>query len=246
MRLTERIHLVASGRHGFGLTHPSDCHVYVIDGGSEVALIDAGAGVETATLLRRLADVPVKRDRLRRLFVTHAHADHAGGSAALHDMLGVEVMASPEVAAILRVGDEAAASVNVGKAQGTYPPDYRYRATPVDGELRDGDRIEVGDLVVEAVATPGHSAGHLCYLVHDASRTDLFTGDALLFGGQIILQDTWDCDLRAQIQSLRRLADHRHDGLFPGHLMFSVSDGQRHLRAALDAVERGSIPPTFR
>ena len=51
--LTDRIAIVASGGNGFGLTHRSDCHVYLIDGGSEAALIDAlaerriaGAGLD--------------------------------------------------------------------------------------------------------------------------------------------------------------------------------------------------------
>ncbi len=242
MQLTDRVHLVGSGRHGFGLTHPSDCHVYVIDGGSEIALIDAGAGVDIQPLMRRLEATHLDLDRVRTLFITHAHADHAGGSAKLRSALNVAVATSTEVAQILRVGDETAASVDIGRAQGTYEPGYHLEATAVGTELGDGDRIQVGELVVEVVATPGHSVGHLSYLVHDTARTDLFTGDTLLFGGQIILQNTWDCDLRAHIDSLRKLAEHRYEGLFPGHLTFSVTDGERHLRLALDALDRGSIP----
>jgi hydroxyacylglutathione hydrolase len=245
VQLTERVHIVASGMHGFGLTHRSDCHVYLVDGGSEAALIDAGAGVDQGPLLARLAGTPVARDRVRRLFVTHAHADHAGGAAGLRESLGLAVSASPEVAAILRAGDERGASVDVGKAQGTYAPGYAYRATPVDEELGDGARVRVGDVEVEVVATPGHSTGHLCFLLHDGARSDLFTGDTLFFGGEIVLQSTWDCDLRAHLDSLRRLGEHRFEGLFPGHLTFSVTEGERHLRVALDAIDRGGIPPTL-
>jgi glyoxylase-like metal-dependent hydrolase (beta-lactamase superfamily II) len=245
MRLTERIHLIGSGRHGFGLTHPSDCHVYLIDGGTEAAIIDAGAGLGRDAILARIDRSGIRRDRVRNLFLTHAHADHAGGAAGLRATLGLTVHASPEVAAILRAGDEAAASVTVGKAQGSYAPDYAYDATTVGGELRDGQRVAIGDLVVEAVATPGHAIGHTAYLVHAADRTDLFTGDTLLFGGVIILQDTWDCDVRMHVASLRRLATHPHDGFFPGHLAFSVTEGDRHVRAAIAALDRGALPPNL-
>lgn len=245
MQLTERIHLVGSGRHGFGLTHPSDCHVYLVDGGTEAALIDAGAGLGHEAVLARIDRTGVDRDRVRSLFVTHAHADHAGGAAGLRAALRLAVHASPEVAAILRAGDEAAASVTVGKAQGSYAPDYVYQATPVDDELRDGQRIAVGDLEVEVVATPGHATGHTAYLVHGRDRTDLFTGDTLLFGGVIILQDTWDCDVRAHAASLRRLASHPHEGFFPGHLTFSVTEGDRHVKAAVAALDRGALPPNL-
>lgn len=243
MQLTERIHLVGSGRHGFDLTHASDCHVYAIDGGDEIALIDAGSGIDVLAIVDRLARAGLDRDRVRRLFVTHAHADHAGGSAGLHRVLDVGVAASPEVAAIIRAGDELAASVDVGRAQGSYPSGYRYEAAPVDAELRDGDRVAVGALTVGVIATPGHAVGHLSFLVHDGHEADLFTGDTLLAGGRIILQNTWDCDLRLHVAALRRLGEHRFRGLFPGHLSFSAVDGERHLRVALDALDRGAIPP---
>lgn len=245
MQVTERIHLVGSGQHGFGLTHPSDCHVWLIDGGAEAALIDAGAGVDTAAVLERIDRTGVRRDRIRRLFVTHAHGDHAGGSAGLREALGLEVCVSPEVGAILRAGDERAASVHIGRAQGTYSADYVYRAVDRVVEVTDRERVRVGDVEVEVVATPGHATGHTAYLVHDRARSDLFTGDTLLFGGVIILQDTWDCDLGPHLASLRRLGEHPHDGLFPGHLAFSLTDGSRHIRAALAVMDRGGIPPTL-
>jgi hydroxyacylglutathione hydrolase len=48
MRLTDRVGLVGWGANGFDLTHPLDCHVYLLHGGSELALIDAGAGLDVA------------------------------------------------------------------------------------------------------------------------------------------------------------------------------------------------------
>lgn len=245
MQLTDRIHLIGSGRHGFGLTHPSDCHVYLVDGGTEAAIIDAGAGLGRDAVLARLDGSGISRERVRHLFLTHAHADHAGGAAGLRAALRLTVHASPEVATIVRAGDEAAASVSVGKAQGSYAPDYVYEATAVESELRDSQRVTVGDLEVEVVATPGHATGHTAYLVHGNGRTDLFTGDTLLFGGVIVLQDTWDCDVRTHVASLRRLATHPHDGFFPGHLTFSVTEGDRHARAAVAALDRGALPPNL-
>jgi len=117
VKLTDRLHLIGSGANGFGLSHRSDCHVYLLDGNSEAAIIDAGAGVDMDLLMERLATSGVHRDRIRHLFVTHAHADHAGGAAALRESLGVAVSSSAEVATILEAGDERGASVDIGKAQ---------------------------------------------------------------------------------------------------------------------------------
>lgn len=245
MQLTERIHIVGSGRYGFGLTHPSDSHIYLVDGGAEIALIDAGCGTANDAVLERIVRTGLSPDRIRALFITHAHADHAGGAAKLRAGLGLALMTSPEVAQILRAGDAAAASVDVGKAQGTYEPDFGYEAAPVDRELGDGERVRVGDVEVEVITTPGHSSGHLAFLVHDGGRADLFTGDTLFFGGRIALQNIWDCDLTSHLRSLERLGTHRFDGLFPGHLTFTVSEGERHLQVALDAIARGGIPPVL-
>ncbi len=52
--------------------------------------------------------------------------------------------------------------------------------------LGDGQRIELGNTTVQALATPGHAAAHHAYLVTDRSRGDepwfVLTGDALLVG----------------------------------------------------------------
>ncbi len=245
MQLTRRIHLVGSGVWGFGLSHASDCHVYLVDGGTEAALIDTGAGVDDAAILALIDASGISRERIRHAFVSHAHADHAGGAAGLREALGLTVHAAPEVAEILETGDEAKASVPVGRAQGTYTPDYVYRAVDRVERTRDGSRVRIGSLEIETVATPGHAAGHNAYLLHREGGADLFTGDTLLFGGMIILQSSWDCDLHAHLDSLRRLATHAHDGFFPGHLTFSVTDGARHVRAAVEAIERGGIPRTL-
>ena len=44
------VHLVGSGQSGFSLTDPLDCHVYLLDGGSELALIDTGVGRDTPAI----------------------------------------------------------------------------------------------------------------------------------------------------------------------------------------------------
>jgi hypothetical protein len=47
MKLTGDVHLIAGGDYGFNLTHRLDCHVYAINCGDEIVLIDAGFGPGT-------------------------------------------------------------------------------------------------------------------------------------------------------------------------------------------------------
>jgi glyoxylase-like metal-dependent hydrolase (beta-lactamase superfamily II) len=45
-------------------------------------------------------------------------------------------------------------------------------------ELKDGDLLEVGTLVIKVIHTPGHSPGSVCFYV----QGNLFTGDTLFVG----------------------------------------------------------------
>lgn len=73
------------------------------------------------------------------------------------------------------------------------------------------DRLLVdGDVVgmLRAVATPGHSPDHLCYLAGRA----LFTGDHIMGGSSVMVED-----LSAYLASLRRLQELDLEVLYPGH-----------------------------
>src|SRR5690349_9576805 len=81
MRLHPRVYLVGSGE--MGLSDSWDCHIYVVDGGSELAMIDAGGGRPASyEMIRRnmLAD-GIDPQRIRHIILTHWHTDHARGAA---------------------------------------------------------------------------------------------------------------------------------------------------------------------
>jgi glyoxylase-like metal-dependent hydrolase (beta-lactamase superfamily II) len=82
---------------------------------------------------------------------THIHADHITGAGKLRQQTGCQVLV-PQNAA----------------------------ARSADLNLADGDILSLGTVRIEAIATPGHTSGHLAYLVNG---THLLTGDALLIRG---------------------------------------------------------------
>jgi hydroxyacylglutathione hydrolase len=244
MQLAERIHLVGSGALGFDLTDPFDCHVYLLDGGSEVALIDVGAGMGAAAIVENVRRAGIDPGRVAHVLCTHAHGDHSGGAARMRGLLpDASVAIARELADYVRTGDETGTSIEVAKAAGIYPGDYRLEPCPVERELEEGDRVEVGDLVLECIATPGHAAGHLSFLLEHGGRRSLFVGDAVFHGGTILLQSIHDCSLEDTIATLRKLRGLAIDALFPGHLAFSLRDGQRHIERANTALDRLLIPP---
>jgi glyoxylase-like metal-dependent hydrolase (beta-lactamase superfamily II)/rhodanese-related sulfurtransferase len=89
--------------------------------------------------------------------------------------------------------------------------------------IKDGDVVSVGDLEVTAIATPGHTATHLAYLVEvGGSDGALFSGGSLLFGSvgrTDLMGDGRTVELtRAQLFSARRLGTlPGGTSLFPTH-----------------------------
>lgn len=246
MKLTDQIYLVGSGSQGFSMTDDYDCHVYLIDGGAELAIVDAGAGMGTPQIVENIRNHGFEPDRVRHLLLTHAHGDHAGGAAKMRTALDKpRVYMHADCAPFLRNGDEKAISLADAKRVGFYPKDYYFEPCEVDVELREGQNVTVGDLQLQLIETPGHSRGHSSYLIKHDDRTILFGGDLVFFGGKILLQSTWDCDLQAHLHSLVKLRNAHIDVLLPGHLTPSLKNGQRHIDAAVKFVDGLLIPPNF-
>lgn len=82
---------------------------------------------------------------------THIHADHITGSGKLRELTGCQT--------IVPMGADAVCA---------------------DRKIQHGEVLEIGLVVIEAIATPGHTDTHMAYLVN---KTHLLTGDSLLIRG---------------------------------------------------------------
>ena len=241
MRLTEEVCLVGSG--AVGLSNQYDCHVYLIDGGSALALVDAGCGIEVPQILQNVKAEGFDPAAITHILLTHAHADHAGGCAALKaELEGVEVCLSREEAAFLSEGNEDEIGLTTARPLGFYPANYRLAPCPVDVALSDNEQIAVGDLKLTALATPGHSRGSMCYLFEGKRRIHLFSGDVVHFRGLISLLNCVGSSLSAYRQHIGKLAGLNVDALLPGHLLFAVNRGQQHIDQAIDAFRGLGVP----
>jgi glyoxylase-like metal-dependent hydrolase (beta-lactamase superfamily II) len=101
--------LVGGGNAGFNLSAPLDCHVYLLDGGDDLVLVDSGSGIEGTVdaILANIERDGVEPARFSRLLLTHYHADHAGAAAEFAARLGLAVQGSAITAAALATGDVA-------------------------------------------------------------------------------------------------------------------------------------------
>ncbi len=139
---------------------------------------------------------------LERVLLTHTHHDHVAG-------LGPLLRGRPDLPVHLHADDLwRIEMLTAGHA----------RVEPV----ADGETVNVGGLVVEALHTPGHSAGHACWLVREDPARGV-DRPFLLGGDMLFVRDCGRTDLEtgddaAMFASLQRLKTLRPETvLLPGH-----------------------------
>ena len=246
MRILDHVYVVGSGKMGFDWTHPSDCNVYLIDGGDACALIDTGTGESVDEIVANTKASGFSPAKVKYLFLTHIHADHAGGAAGLWSATGAEVVVHGGAAAILEEGDETKIDLDRARDAGLYPASYRFTPCRADLSLADGDTFEVGSLSVRAMLSPGHSEFDTCYFVTTAAgHVSLFTGDTVFAGGRISMLNTHDFDLQALANTMTRISGEQADSLFPGHLQPVIRNAGAHIGAAKECFDRLGVPPSI-
>jgi hydroxyacylglutathione hydrolase len=240
--LTQRISVVGGGASGLGISHSLDPNVYLLSGGEELALVDAGAGPGEDRILENVRSLGYEPGRIGHIFLTHAHADHAGGAASLAERLGARVYLSELEREALENADEEALGLSIARRNGYYPEDYRLRPCKVNVTLRGDERLRCGDLDLAVIPTPGHSAGSVCFLVDTEEGAALFAGDTVFAGGRISLIVVPGSDLLAMQESVTHLGGLNVTSLLPGHGIFPLEGGQGHIDQAVEAFST-MLPP---
>jgi hydroxyacylglutathione hydrolase len=238
MRVNENLAIVGSLQ--FGLSGPWDCHVYALRGPGGIVLIDAGSGTATEQILQNTS-TDLSEDKVVALLITHCHFDHCGGAASLRLKTGCSVRAPKVSRMTLEEGDEQAVGLRLARDQGLYPPDTFFQSCPVDAAVSDGEHFTAAGLDFTAIQVRGHSCDMHCYLVHVENRTWLFAGDAVFYGGVLGVINAEGSGMGGYRADLPKLAGLDVQGLFPGHGLFTLKDGQRHLDCAIQQSRKGFL-----
>ncbi|MEM1164529.1 MAG: MBL fold metallo-hydrolase [Pseudomonadota bacterium] len=210
-------------------------------GDTDLALIDPGPARPGHMAALMAAIGPGQQ--ISHIFVTHSHADHSPGAAAIAAETGSAIYAfgphgagiSPTMQRLIDQGAE------IGGGEGGDP------SFAPDVHLADGAVTTGPDWALEAVYTPGHLSNHLSFGLQGTGIT--FTGD-MIMGFATTLVSPPDGDMAAFMTSLDVLAARSTDSLYlPGHghpvenplAMVAYQRGHREQRfhQILEALDEG-------
>ncbi len=160
-------------------------------------MIDAGYNYER--LKEKMGWLDIDPASIKQIFITHQDTDHVGALERDSELLFKD------------------ATVYIGEIENRYLTGearrrvihglYRLPLVKTDNPrvlLKDGQIVQIGDIKIECLLVPGHTWGHMVYLVDDEY---LFTGDTIWFGadGGYSFLNTLAEDNRLAVKSLAKL-----------------------------------------
>lgn len=260
VHVTDRVSAIALPLPLEGLT---SVNCYVLRGEDETVLVDPGWSSEETehALLDGLDALGLAPADISRTLTTHHHWDHytqgltwqlkhdiavhlgRGDDRSIHAWHELEG-AFPRQVGLLRAAGAAALSAEVA----ALPVEIHEQGMDFDlpaAWLDDGDEIDLGGLTVRALATPGHTRGHVCFEVVEDGL--LLTGDHVLprITPSIAYEREPSPDsLTSYLGSLRLVADLPDHVMLPAHGTIGGSAAQRarelvaHHEERLEVVRR--------
>jgi hydroxyacylglutathione hydrolase len=177
----------------------ANCYVVYEPGGSQGFIVDPGGDPEV--IIAVLSEAAAKA---AAILITHGHHDHIGAVAELSAATGAEIIGSSEADAVLADPERYR----------LFPGMPDIGQTRVDRILTGGEKLDIAGMDVEAVATPGHSQGSLCYYIPGG----LFVGD-LLFHGSVGRTDLPGGSFKSLADSIKELMRRFPPDtvVYPGH-----------------------------
>ncbi|MDK2918429.1 MAG: hydroxyacylglutathione hydrolase [Candidatus Petromonas sp.] len=140
--------------------YAANCYLIACEKTNKAAVIDPGADVD-----KILGKVHENDFTLEYIILTHGHGDHIGAVEEIKNRTDAKVLVHKDDEYLIKSPSKNLSSMMSG-------PDVEFNA---DKLLEEGDRINLGQLELEIIHTPGHTPGGITIKVEDL----LFTGDTL-------------------------------------------------------------------
>jgi hydroxyacylglutathione hydrolase len=179
-----------------------NCYIARVEDSDRALIIDPGE--EAPRILAAVEELGVGIDAI---LLTHCHFDHIGAVAPVAEATKAPVYC-PEL--------EVAVLADIMSFV-PWPEFGPYESYEADETVKGGERLELAGLDIDVLFTPGHSPGHVTYVVPDHAA--MFSGD-VLFKGSVGRTDLPGGDWATLLESIRGLVDSHppETTLYPGHM----------------------------
>ena len=188
------------------------------------ALVDTGTGFSANQIIKHI-ERAIPLSEISVIILTHEHFDHIGGLSSLLDKIDPEVIMHQEGAALLEGGHDLSATMFGA----------RQPAVTVTRRVADGDYIQLGDVRLSVLYTPGHSPGSMC--LYHAETQSLFSGDTIFADGGIGRTDLPGGNAALLRESIYRIAKLKVKNLYTGHGSYVKNQGHTHVIQALRTID---------
>jgi metallo-beta-lactamase class B len=128
----------------------------LIVGSAGNVLIDGGTEEDPNLIADNIRALGYRVQDIRFILTSHEHFDHVGGIAKLQQLSGATVVTSTPAAKVLSTGTPSTDDPQFGVLK-TFPP------VQVGRTVRDGEEVLLGNVLLTAIATPGHTPGALSW-----------------------------------------------------------------------------------
>ncbi|MBN2466962.1 MAG: MBL fold metallo-hydrolase [Deltaproteobacteria bacterium] len=200
-KIVEGVYLIG----GSSITSGDDATVFLVDCGSELVMIDSGAGDTADILVQNIENLGFDPAAVSTLILTHCHIDHIGSAPYFKKHFACRLAAHDLDADAIETGDPFMTAANMYGIE--FPP------TSIDKRLMgDCETLTFGDQALHCLHIPGHTPGSIApYLDRDGKR--------ILFGQDIHgpFLPSFRSDIHAWEQSMKKLLALKADILCEGH-----------------------------
>lgn len=166
-----------------------NAYILAQEGVSECVIVDPGFDPDKITQAMRLANLTPTA-----ILNTHGHSDHIAGNAAMKSEW-------PEIPLVIGTGDAPKLTDPALNLSASYG--FPITSPPADQLVNAGDVIEFAGIQMSVRETPGHSPGHVVFVIEQSDQPWVVVGGDVLFQGSIGRTDFEDGDHEALLTAIR-------------------------------------------